>query len=199
MFIQVLRGRVRDPVAVRAAVDSWLADCRPGAWGWVDLTAGVAEDGTFILISRFISARAAEANDGRRQQRQWWAATSGLMDSTAQRYDCPIVDVLIGGVRPDAGFVQVEAYTGVTDVVELRAVDKQFERLARLRPDLLGVTTAVTVDGHAFAANYFTCEADARAAEAREWPPEVLALVRRVDELTDSVEYIDLRTPWVYT
>lgn len=199
MFVQVLRGRVTDPDAMRLAVDRWQADCRPEASGWLGTTSGVADDATFIAVARFTSAEAARANSERPHQRAWWAQTSQLFEAEPRFYDCPTVDVLIGGVRDDAGFVQVEAYTGAHDVQALRAVDKEFERLAQQRPDLLGVITAVTDDGHAFATNYFSSEAEAREAETREWPAEVMALVERVSELTDGVEYIDLRTPWMHS
>jgi hypothetical protein len=189
MFIQVLRGHVADASATRTALDAWHA--APWPAGYLGMTSGVAEDGTFIAVARFASAEAARANS--------WDGTATLLGIMPTVYDCPIVDDYMGGARDDAGFVQVEVYTGATDVDGLRVVDREFEAFADLRPDLLGVTTAISEDGHAFAANYFSSEEAARAAEAREWPAEVLALVERVAELTDGVEYIDLRTPWMYS
>jgi len=199
MFIQVLRGQVDDAPAVRAALDRWQTELKPGAQGYLGTTSGVTDDRTFVAVVRFTSAEAARANSERPEQGAWWEATSKLFGPAPTVYDCPTVDVLMGGGSDDAGFVQLEVYTGVKDVDALRAVDREFERLAHLRPDLLGVTTAVTDDGHAFAANYFSSEAEAREAETREWPAEVLALVRRVEELTDGVEYLDLRDPWLYS
>lgn len=199
MFIQILRGSVTDPAAARAVVDRWQADLKPGAPGYLGMTSGVADDATFIAVVRFASAEAARANSERPEQDAWWRETSTLFDGEPRCYDCPTVDVLLGGGSDDAGFVQLEIYTGVKDVEAVRAVDKEFARLAHLRPDLLGVTTAFTTDGQLFATNYFTSAAEAREAEALEWPAEVLALVEQVTELTDGVEYIDLRTPWLHS
>lgn len=138
MFIQVFRGHVTDPAAAEAAVDRWQAELKPGAQGYLGMTSGVADDATFIAVVRFTSAEAARANGERPEQGAWWAETSRLFDSEPRFYDCPTVDVLLGGRSDDAGFVQLEICTGVTDVDAVRAIDKEFERLAHLRPDLLG-------------------------------------------------------------
>ncbi len=199
MFIQILRASVTDPAAAHAAVDRWQAELKPGAQGYLGMTSGVADDATFIAVVRFASAEAARANSERPEQDAWWRETSMLFDAEPRVYDCPTVDVLLDGGSDDAGFVQLEVFTGVKDIEAVRAIDKEFARLGHLRPDLLGVTTAFTTDGQLFATNYFTSEAEARAAEAQEWPAEVLALVERLTELTDGVEYIDLRTPWLHS
>jgi hypothetical protein len=199
MFIQVIRGSVNDPAAAKAAVQRWQAELRPGAPGYLGMTSGVADDGTFIAVVRFASAEAARESSERPEQDAWWRETSKLFDGEPRSYDCPTVDVLLGGPSDDAGFVQLEIFTGVHDVEAIRAIDKEFARLAHLRPDLIGVTTAFTTDGQVFATNYFTSEAEAREAEKQDWPAEVLALVERLTQLTDGVEYVDLRTPWLHS
>lgn len=199
MFIQIIRGRVNDAAAIRAATNRWQAELKSDAKGYLGGTSGVADDGTFIAVVRFESEEAARTNSEHHEQRAWWEKMSKLFYSTPQLYDCPTVDVYLGGGTDDAGFVQLEIFTGAKDIDALRAVDKEFEKLAHLRPDLIGVTTAVAADGTVFATNYFTSEAQARDGERKETPTEILAHTRRVAELTEDIEYIDLRDPWLYS
>ena len=45
MFVQVIEGRVRNPDAVKSALDEWLRDVAPGAIGWLGSTGGVTTTG----------------------------------------------------------------------------------------------------------------------------------------------------------
>jgi hypothetical protein len=84
------------------------------------------------------------------------------------------------------------------------ALDRWHTELKASVEGYLGTTSGVADDGTFIAVDRFTSPAvdrefEARETETREWPAEVLALVRRVEDLTDSVEYVDVCDPWLYT
>ena len=197
MFIQVVRGRTGDAAAMRDAHERWKSEIRPGAIGYLGSAVGVADDGTFVAILRFESEAAARLNSDRREQSAWWAETSRLLDGQPQFYDCSIVDFPIGEIPDSAGFIQLEVFKNARDMDEMRRIDEEVGKFGHLRPDLLCVVTAAAPDRTMFATNYFTSEEDARAAEKVEPPSELVALFQRWMELTDGVEYIDLRDPWL--
>ncbi len=199
MFIQVVRGHANDAAAIHAATNGWQAELQSAARGYLGGTCGVAEDNTFIAVVRFESEAAARTANGQHELSASWAEMSNCLDADLRLHDCPTVDAYMGGGADNAGFVQFEILTGAVDIDALRAVDQEFEKLAHLRPDLIGVTTAAADDGTVFATNYFTSEADARDAERQEMPIEMMALVRRVAELAVDIEYIDLHDPWLYS
>ena len=48
MFVQVIEGHVADKEGLRAQIDRWQNELKPGADGYLGTTAGVAEDNSFI-------------------------------------------------------------------------------------------------------------------------------------------------------
>lgn len=198
MFIQIVRGKVKDGAAMLAASDEWMAELKPGATGYLGSTEGVADDGTFVAVVRFESQAAAQANSDRPEQAAWFEKTSQLFDGPVTFYDCPTVETTMGGGSDDAGFVQLMIYTP-SDADTLIAMTKEFEKLAPMRPDIIGGTTAVATDGTFIDTNYFTSEAEARAAEKQPMTPEVQGLMERFGELAGSVEFIDLSSPRMHS
>ena len=68
------------------------------------------------------------------------------------------------------------------------------------RPDILGSLLLSRADGGYVMAVYFTSEADARAGETKEPPPEVSAQMAELGALAvGDVTYFDLRDPWLVT
>jgi hypothetical protein len=45
---------------------------------------------------------------------------------------------------------------------------------------------------------YFTSEAEAREGEKKEPTPEIAEQMRQFEELMSSVEFIDLKDPWLF-
>ncbi|HYZ91191.1 MAG TPA: hypothetical protein VFA34_02215 [Actinomycetota bacterium] len=197
MFIQVIRGNVKDAAAVRAASDEWDKELKPGAKGYLGSTEGVTDDGKFIAVVRFESEEAANANSARPEQGAWWEKTSKLIDG-ASFYNCPRVESFMGGGSDDAGFVQIMSYKP-SDVDKLVEMTKQFAELPMDRKDILGGTTAISTEGTVFDTNYFTSEAEAREGEKQEWPAEVQKAMEGFQEITGDVEWIDLKDPWLYS
>jgi hypothetical protein len=76
VFIQVIQGQATNPDALRAELDRWKAELRPGADGWLGSTSGVTDDGRFIAVVRFASEELARRNSDRPEQDAWWSQAS---------------------------------------------------------------------------------------------------------------------------
>jgi hypothetical protein len=193
MFIQVITGQVEDADALDAAFERWEAEVRPGATGFLGSTSGVTPDGRFVALARFESEEAARANSDRPEQSSWWNEAEKCFSGPVTFHDCTDVDTYRDGGSDQAGFVQVMQGRG--DRQRLRELDERFEdRLAELRPDLLGSIRAWHGDQYTEAA-YFTSEAEARAAEAQEPPPDVAEGMAEWQEAMGEVTYFDLPRP----
>lgn len=199
MFVQVIRGKVNDSTAVRAAFDRWAADLAGGATGWLGSTSGVTADGTFVALVRFESEEAARRNSERPEQDAWWKETSALFDGDVTFTDSTRVSVDTYGDLDSAGFVQVMQgrSTDPDRGWELMQDDGGVDWHA-LRPEMLGTVMV----GHAGAdwtmAIYFTSEAEAREGERKQMPAEVQEQMRRMDELSDGEpSFYDLTDPWL--
>ena len=82
MVVQIMEGRCNDAEAMKRQGEKWDAELRPGAKGYLGVTAGVTDDGRSISIVRFESEEAARANSDRPEQGEWWAETEKLFDGT---------------------------------------------------------------------------------------------------------------------
>jgi len=199
MFVQVIQGRVRDAQQLRARMDRWIADLSPNAGGWLGSTTGVTADGIGIALARFESADAARRNSDRPEQGQWWAETQSLFDGDVTFHDCSDVRSFADGGSDNAGFVQViqGRYTDLEKGLEL--MQRSEEPLRRLRPDVIGGLLCLHDDGGFTQAIYFTSEAEARANEKKQPPPDVQAMLEDEAGVTTDVVYFDLTDPWLYS
>ena len=68
MFVQIIEGRTNDPKALMEQGDAWQRDVRPGAIGYLGVTAGVTADGRTVAIVRFEDEASARANSERPEQ-----------------------------------------------------------------------------------------------------------------------------------
>jgi hypothetical protein len=196
MFVQVIQGRTRDAAGLKGQLDRWVDDLSGGAKGYLGSTAGVADDGTAILLARFESEEAARANSDRPEQGAWWAETEKYFDGDVTFVDSSEVDVTMAGGSNDAGFVQV-MQGRVTDKDRVKAFEDEFmPKLAEMRPDVMGSIRAW--DGDRFTeAIYFTSEEAARKGEAEMTSGEGAEGMAEFDTLFDDLTYIDLRDPWL--
>jgi hypothetical protein len=204
-FIQVIKGQVAQTPDARAEMrsmfDRWVAELAPGSVGWLGTTAGVAADGTFVALARFESPAAARANSNRAEQHQWWMDTAKLFTGEVAFHDCTQVEEFLRGGTDDAGFVQV-IEGRVLDLDRMRRLNERFTELTEAgkgRSDVIGGLVAIH-DGDRFVQSvYFRSEAEARAGEAAEMPPELAALWEEEAELLTDLTYIDLSEPWLYS
>jgi hypothetical protein len=198
MFVQVIQGRVSDPARLRAQVDKWVAELAPGAPGWLGSTAGVTEDGQAVTLARFESEEAAQQNSDRPEQGAWWSETAGLYDGEPTFHNSTAVDLVQHGDPGQAGFVQVmQGRTSNPERArELMANDQTDWQT--FRPDILGTLWLAHGDDAWTMAIYFTSEAEARAGEQKEAPPELQQQMEELNSLSiGEPTYFDLKDPWL--
>jgi hypothetical protein len=197
MFAQVIQGRTSDAEGVRAALDRWLAELRPGSIGWLGSTAGITDDGTVIVVARFESADAAERNGQRPEQGRWWEETSRLFDGDVSFRDSEDLTVELPGDPDGAGFVQV-MQGRVTDAARAKEVMARIpaDVMAAYRPDVLGSVVINHEDGAWTQLIYFTSEADAREGERKELPRDFQNAMEEMGKLSaGETTFLDLREP----
>jgi hypothetical protein len=197
MFAQVIQGRTSDADGVRAALDRWLQDVRPGSVGWLGTTVGITDDGTVIAVARFESAEAASRNAQRPEQGRWWEETSRLFDGDVSFRDSEDVTVDLQGDPDQAGFVQV-MQGRVTDVDRVKEVMAKIpsDAMAAFRPDVLGSVMIGHPDGEWTQVLYFTSEAEAREGERKEPPAEFQVAMEDMGKLSvGETTFLDLRQP----
>jgi hypothetical protein len=165
MFVQVIQGQLADPDLLRRQVETWRRDIKPGAHGYLGSTSGVTPDGQAIVLVRFESPAAAEANSSRTEQGAWWNETAKAFAGDVTFHDSQDVDTILGGGSDQAGFVQV---------MQGRAKDKDGMRrglielsgtLRSRRPDILGIVVAWHGEREFTQAVYFKSEAETRQLE----------------------------------
>ncbi len=196
MFAQIVRAKVSDPEAARAAEARWYDDISPGARGWLGETSGVTDDGRLFVMARFDSEGSARANSARPEQDAWWTEFSKLLDGEANFRDSNNVLVEASGDLDSADFVQVIAGRS-RDLVRSREIMTEMSALREAgRPEILGSVSVGHEDGLFTHVLYFTSEEEARIGERKEPPPEAKALLDEMMALGEGVpEFLDLRTP----
>ena len=196
MFVQVIEGRTSDPAALVAHGERWEQELRPGAVGFLGVTAGVTADGRSITIARFADEGSAQANAARPEQTAWFEGMAKLYDGAPAFAESTDVTEWLGGGSDDAGFVQVMKFTGV-DRSEVERLDAAFEPFAAQRPDLLGGLRIWTGPDSCLDVAYFTSEAEARKGEQAEMPEELQKVMAELQGLGDP-EYLDLKDPQIH-
>lgn len=199
MFIQVIQGHVTDAGEMRESLDRWVDDLAPGADGWLGSTAGVTDDGMFLCVVRFESREAARRNSDRPEQGQWWVETAKLFGGEVIFHDCAQVYEYLRGGSDEAGFVQI-MQGRVRDPERLPDVlGRGQDRLAELRPELIGGTAALHGDGGYTETAYFTSEREAREGESKVTPELQEVFQAWLDLFEGDLTYFDLREPWLYS
>jgi len=200
MFVQVIQGAVTDAADAKAAFDTWMRDLGPTADGWLGSTGGVTADGQLIALARFESEDAARANSDRHEQSEWWVATSKIFSEDATFTNSSNATVDLTGDPNNAGFIQViQGRTGDPERA-LELISDDSIDWAAYRPDILGTLYLGHTDGAYTMAIYFSSEADARANESKDIPPELQAMMKEMDALeVGEPRYFDITDPWLYS
>ena len=197
MFVQVITAKVVDAEGFWRQIDRWEREIRPGAEGFLGSTSGVTDDGRLIVLARFESEEAAQRNSDRPEQGAWWAETEKTLQDVNFQNGVNVI-TMRGGGSNDAGFVQVMrgSVLDAAKMDELWSRMGEFEgAMASHRPDVIGDITVVHADGSYTDAIYFTSEAEARANEAKEPPPEMQAMFEEWMTAATIDEYLDLKQP----
>jgi len=198
VFVQVIKGKVSDPAAFRAAFMRWLIELAPGAIGWRGSTTGVTDDGTLISVARFDNADNAHRNSDRPEQARWWSETQRVFDGEVTFYNSTKVDDYVVGDPNTAGFVQVmqgqvSNLAWAQDVVQQRP-----DTFEQLRPDILAMLNIRHHEGRWTSVTYFTSEAEARQRQSEDPPTEFAAMMDGMASLSVSeTRYYDLRQVWL--
>ncbi len=197
MFVQVIKGRVSDASAVRAALETWLDELAPGATGWLGSTTGVTDDGMMVGVVRFDTEENARRNAERPEHKQWWAQCERVFDGEVTFDDSIDVDDYMVGDPDTAGFVQV-MQGRVSDVERAWAISRRRpDNMSQLRPDILATLTVSHDDGRWTSVAYFTSEEEARRGESQEPPPEFIEVQKELQSITiGDITFYDLRQVW---
>lgn len=195
MFVQVIEGRTKDPGGILEQGERWQREVRPGAIGYLGVTAGVTADGRTIAIVRFEDEASARANSARPEQAKWFEGMAKLYDGEPAFTESTDVTEWMGGGSNDAGFVQVMKSTGV-DRATVEKMDAAFEPFTDQRPDLLGGLRIWTGRDSCFDVAYFRSEKEARQGEQTELPAEMKELMSDFEGAgMGETEYLDLTDP----
>ena len=200
MFVQLFKGPVGDPVAVRLVLDEWVDRFAAVAAteGWLGSTGGVTSDGTLIAVGQFEAAEDARRNGDRPGQDEWWPSLVKLFTGPVVFRNCTAVEVGRGGGDPRARFVQVvEGRT--SDIARMRALGARVDEvLVGTRPDLLGLVVALHDEepGRFTQVAYFTDEQAARQQE-RALSGPAAELFAEMSTIVSDVTYLDLAAPWL--
>lgn len=197
MFVQVITGKTTDNAALRAQLERWPAELKPGAVGYLGGTMGIADDGTLIGLARFTDAASAAKNAERPEQGVWWEQTAKLLDGEAVFRESTDVGTLFDGGSDDATFVQIMEGT-ITDRAKAESFEsgEMLEQLRSARPDLLGAVRVWFDGGKYLEAAYFTSEAEARKNEASA---EFAGPQAEYAALFGDMTFTDLRDPLLDT
>ena len=192
MFIQVFQGKVADEARLRAAMERWMRDCRPGAIGWLGATWGFTDDGMFLCVVRFESEEAARQTSDRPEQSAWWEEAATCFDGEVTFINSADVSTWLAGGDDTAKFVQIiEGH--FTDPERMRSLmDEYSDQMHEMRPEIIGATVALQEDGGYVETVYFTSEEEARERESVA-PPEEVA-----DEMASQMQdarFFDLHRP----
>ncbi len=97
----------------------------------------------------------------------------------------------------DAGFVQM-MLARVADRTTLARIEEDLDdAFRRWRPDALGGYRVWLPDGRMLAVDYFSSEAEARAGEQSEPPPDVAESFPKWMAQMAEQEWFDLPSPWI--
>lgn len=193
MFVQVMECKTNDPAGFVEQGERWQREVRPGAIGYLGVTAGVTADRRAIAVVRFEDEASARANSERPEQSAWFQETSKLFDGEPTFTESSDVTEWMGGGSDEAGFVQVMKSTGV-DRAQMERMDAAFAPFADQRPDIIGGVRIWTGADSCIDVAYFTSEAEARKGEQAEIPDELKELMGEFQGMGDT-EYLDLTDP----
>src|SRR3954454_19263827 len=193
MYVQVIQGRTTDAEGFERQMRSWETELRSGAKGFLGGTAGVTAGGDVLIVGRFESAEAAEANGGRPGQTAWWDGVEKDFSEPPTFHNGTETDVYRDGGSDKSTFVQV--IQGRADRKKVQVLDQKAEKLLpQVRPDLLGSLRAWDGDLYTELA-YFTSEADARANESKPIPAEAGFTMADFQETMGSASFYDFTKP----
>lgn len=200
MFAQVITADVTDREGLGRQVQRWRDEVQSGATGYLGTTGGITDDGKLVVMVRFASEEDGRHNNDRPDQSAWWAETDKCLTGVEFANATEVI-LPGGGGTDDAGFVQVMRGR-ITDAAGYDAMldqmDEFAESMREFRPDVLGLVTVRVGDDGYFDFVYFSSEAEARAGESKELPPDIEAQMEQSMGAVVIDEFLDLKDPWLF-
>ncbi len=197
MFIQVIQGTVTDNEHLKRQMDLWRTELKPGARGYLGSVAGTAANGQHIAVVLFDSELAARTNSQRPEQGDWWRDTEKGFKGDVTFTSCRQVDVALGGIVKDAGFVQI-IQGQASDKVAMRQLLAEMEPLIRKqRPDVLGTIFGWDDNNRFTQAVFFKSVKAARKAEEAGASDNIRE--RFIALSVGERKYLDLENPDIDT
>jgi hypothetical protein len=197
VFVQLLTGAVANATALRRQFDRWAIDLTDGASGFLDVTAGITPDGTFVAAARFEDASQARHNSWRPEQASWWRETAPCFRGDVVFRESEDIEYLGPGRSGTAGFVQViEGRT--SDRRRFMELEREIEKgFTTERPDFLGSFLAWWRDGTWVEVACFRSEAETRTAEQNGLSRELQDVFMDWQCLAAPSSYLDISDPWL--
>jgi hypothetical protein len=128
MFVLKVEARTTQPDALRKHVLTWPADVGKSATGWLGNTAGVSDDGHFILLMRFVSEEAAWITSDLDESGRWWQRCARHLDTKPVFTGSTKVRGILGGGSDDAAVVRITRGRATED--RLRDSLRELETIA---------------------------------------------------------------------
>jgi hypothetical protein len=195
MFIQVIRGKAKDPAALEQRLGSWESDVKPGATGFEGALTGLTQHGEWFTMVRFDNEANARANSDRPEQGAWWEETAAHYDGEPTFVEGEDTEVVLGGAAPDAEFVQVMVGRAHDRETQAQIEEELTPLLAEVHPGFKG--SVRLWNGNDFIdAIYFSNEAEARSGEkAMNEHPEFQPLMEKMMGLSEGIDFLDITAP----
>lgn len=191
MFVQVVRAKAADAEGIERI---WNENRDRSPEGFLGATGGITTKGEMIVAARFESRELAMKMSDSPEQSAEWQAIEKCLAGPAEFVESEDVETVMPGTN-DAGFVQMMR-CAVSDRARYEQIEKQIgAKMAELRPDVIGHLNIWLPDGRIHIVDWFTSEAEARAAEKKEFPAEMKALFEEWQSLCSAVEWFDLPKP----
>ena len=200
MFVQVMKGHLQDPSAVRPTLDDWLENVAPGSSGWLGTTSGTTADGEWVSVVRFESPAAARESMRRPEQSEWWAKVAHVGGAAAESHECTRVFAAPSEQPREVGFVQVRQGRVKDPERSLALMSATLPQMVQFRPDVVGRLIAAHDDdpGAFTQLSYFTSEQEAREGERKPPPPELTPqMVEMASLMVGPLVYFDLAEHWL--
>jgi hypothetical protein len=197
LFVSIIEGNALATALLRNAWEQLQTALSAGE-GWIRSAGGVDGSGHFTGLICLSSSQAWSEMVKTAEVRLWLGNVTAHLHAPSS-VESSQASVLIDPGHEPVGFLQfIRART--SDVERFTAVNDAFQVEVRShRPDVVGSFIAWLEGDRFIEAVLFTSEQDARDSESREFPGGIEGLFGELMQLTQDIEYRDVREPWLAT
>ena len=194
MFVLTVAAHTSAADALRRHVLTWPAEVGTAATGWLGSTAGVSDDGAFLLLLRFESEEASLITSGLPSYTDWWQMCRRHLDTKPSFTPSTAVTGILAGGSDSAAAVRITQ--GRATPSRLEDIVRRLEVVpASQRDDVIGGLVAWHDGGQFTEALYLRAPPTARLLAATSTPLGRFA--RDHDAAIRGARITDLREPWL--